>query len=215
MAARPDERRCAENLAGSAAGDWRPELTGWRNTCIMSGFSGTNFGSTQEGKIMAAEIQFYDSVNPGKIPSSATHAALYHDGKYAATPAEAKRFGHVRWITVTGDTSCGIADYEPGNEVYEKAGALRAYVEGRHNGQHAARVYSDRSNVASALKELDGRGCQWWITTLDNKRWTAAELAEDLKKNFGVTINAADIWGNQYAGGQNADYDTSDLFGQW
>jgi hypothetical protein len=164
---------------------------------------------------MSAEIQFYDSVDPGKIPASATHAALYHDGLYAATPAQAKRFPHVHWITVTGNDTCGIADYEPGNEVYDKAGALRAYVSGRHKRMSRAVVYSDRSNIESALKELDGRGCHWWIATLDNKRWTAQELAKDLKDNFGVTVKASDIWANQYAGGQGAEYDTSDLLGNW
>jgi hypothetical protein len=164
---------------------------------------------------MSAEIQFYDSVDPGKIPASATHAALYRDGLYAATPAQAKRFPHVHWITVTGEKSCVIADYEQGNEVYDNAGALRAWVSGRHRRLRRAIVYSDRSNIESALKELDGRNCRWWIATLDNKRWTAQELAEDLKKNFGVTVKVSNIWGNQYAGGQNAEYDTSDLFGHW
>lgn len=164
---------------------------------------------------MTAEIQFYDSVDPAKIPDSATHVALYHDGLYPATPKQAKRFPQVHWITVTGDPSCGIADYEQGNEVYDKPGALRAYVAGRHRRIRRAIVYSDRSNVAAALKELDGRGCHWWIATLDNKRWTAEELAQDLKENFGVTIKPSDIWGNQYAGGEGAEYDTSDLLGRW
>lgn len=164
---------------------------------------------------MSAEIQFYDSVDPGKIPASATHAALYHDGLFAATPAQAKRFPHVQWITVIGAGSSGIADYEPGNEVYDKAGALRAYVSGRVHRKRRAIVYSDRSNVESALKELDGLDRHWWIATLDNKRWTRQELADDLKRNFGVTVKASDIWANQYAGGQGAEYDTSDLFGEW
>lgn len=160
------------------------------------------------------EIEFYDSVTPAKIPAGATHAALYRDGKFAATPEQAKRFPHVVWITVDGDPHSQVADFEPGNPVFA-ADALSRWEHQRHTLGRRGIIYCDRSSVAGALAELSGRRADWWISTLDGKRWTAEELAADLKASFGVTIPAGDIWANQYAGGPDADYDTSDLFGVW
>src|ERR1700733_6695477 len=92
-------------------------------------------------------MDFYDSTQPAEIPEGA-HACLYYDGDYAATPAQARRFVATRWITVLGNyRNCGIADFEQGNEVYSKPGALRAFVQGRKNMNVRARVYCNRANL--------------------------------------------------------------------
>jgi hypothetical protein len=146
-------------------------------------------------------MDFYDSVSPEKIPAG-THACLYYDGLYAAKPAQAKRFAAVRWITVLGDYhNCGIADYEQGNEVYNKAGALRAFVQGRINLGLRARVYCNRSTLPTVRSHLEGLNYLVWIGTLDGNKlsahWTTG------------------LWGVQYAGGMTAAYDTSILYGVW
>ena len=148
-----------------------------------------------------ARMDFYDSVSPEKIPAG-THACLYFDGRYAARPEAAKRFAAVRWITVLGDyRNCGIADYEPGNEVYNRAGALRQYVQGRINMGFRARVYCNRSTLPKVRSELAGLHYLVWIGTLDGNKlsphWTTG------------------LWGVQYAGGMTAAYDTSILYGVW
>jgi hypothetical protein len=146
-------------------------------------------------------MDFYDSTQPEKIPAGA-HACLYYDGIYAATAEQAKRFGAVRWITVIGDyRNCGVADYEAGNAVYDNAGALRAWVAGRHSMGTRARVYCDRSNLPKVRSELEGLDYLVWVSTLDgdklSAKWTPG------------------LWGVQYAGGPTAAYDTSVLYGTW
>jgi len=146
-------------------------------------------------------MDFYDSTQPDLIPAD-THACLYYDGLYAATPEQAKRFAAVRWITVLGDyRNCGIADFEAGNEVYDRAGALREYVQGRINMGVRARVYCDRANLELVRADLEGLSYLVWIGTLDGNKlspdWTSG------------------LWGVQYAGGETAPYDTSILYGVW
>jgi hypothetical protein len=148
-----------------------------------------------------ARMDFYDSVSPEKIPAG-THACLYFDGRYAARPEAAKRFAAVRWITVLGDyRHCGIADYEQGNEVYNRAGALREYVQGRINMGTRARVYCNRSTLPRVRSVLEGLHYLVWIGTLDGNK---------LSPNW-----TSGLWGVQYAGGMTAAYDTSILYGVW
>jgi|SRR5579859_910634 len=144
---------------------------------------------------------FYDAIKYWLIPDNA-RAVLYHDGAYACPPREASRLAAVRWITVTGDyLNCGIADYEPGNQVYEVPGALRQYVAGRLGMRKRARVYCDRDNMARAAADLDGLPFEWWIATLDGNR-----LAPDYAPN---------LWAVQFEGGPNGHFDRSVLYGQW
>jgi hypothetical protein len=146
-------------------------------------------------------MDFYDSTRPDLIPAD-TAACLYYDGLYAATPEQAKRFRAVRWITVLGDyRNCGIADFESGNEVYDKAGALREYVQGRVNMGARARVYCDRSNLELVRADLKGLNYLVWIGTLDGNK-----LSPDWTPG---------LWAVQYAGGETAAYDTSILYGVW
>lgn len=146
-------------------------------------------------------MDFYDSTQPDLIPAG-THACLYYDGEFAATPEQARRFAAVRWITVLGNyADCGIADFEAGNAVFSEPGALRSFVEGRHKMGVRARVYCDRANLPTVRSELDGLTYLVWIGTLDGDKLSA---------NY-----TPGLWGVQYAGGMTADYDTSVLYGVW
>ncbi|HUN33901.1 MAG TPA: hypothetical protein VMU95_18010 [Trebonia sp.] len=146
-------------------------------------------------------MDFYDSTQPAEIPAG-SHACLYYDGDYAATAAQAKRFVATRWITVLGDyRNCGIADFEQGNEVYSKSGALRAFVQGRKNMNVRARVYCNQSNLPKVRSELEGLAYLVWLATLDGNKLSA---------NY-----TSGLWGVQYAGGLTAAYDTSVLYGVW
>lgn len=144
---------------------------------------------------------FYDSTRPEEIPAG-SHACLYFDGDYQATAEQAKRFEAVRWITVLGDyKNCGAADFEAGNEVFSKAGALRGFVAGRQSMGSRARVYCDLANLAKVRAELEGLPYLVWLATLDGNK-LSADYTEGL-------------WGVQYAGGVDAAYDTSVLYGTW
>jgi len=162
--------------------------------------------------------EFADSDRPDDIPHTFTHAALYLDGEGAATKAQAARFQHVRWITISGNYEhAGIVDYERGNPVYEQHG-LRKYVTGRTRMGKRARIYTDRADIGRAQDELAGLSDPrlWWIATLDEKHWTPELLAANCRQQFGVSISARLIWANQYGkAGPGAHYDTSRLFREW
>ena len=159
-------------------------------------------------------IKFFDSTDPGHI-TRGDYAALYIDGRFAATPAEAERFPHHRWITVLGDPDAGCGDYEPGNALYDDPAELRAWAADRHAAGKRVRVYCDRADAAEAARRVAGIPHLWWISTLDGKRWTAAGLAADLAAHWDIVIAERDLWANQYQGGVDATEDVSDLFGTW
>lgn len=146
--------------------------------------------------------EFYDSAQPDLIPAHA-RACLYYDGDYAAKAAEARRFSATRWITVFGDyRNCGIADYEPGNPVYGNEGALREWAAGRQAMNCRARVYCDLANLDRARSAVKGLGnVVWWVATLNGNKLSATFIP--------------DLWAVQFAGGPDADYDTSLLYGTW
>jgi hypothetical protein len=159
-------------------------------------------------------MDFYDSTQPEKIPAG-SHALLYYDGDYMADLAAAKRFAAVRWITVLGNfVNCGAADFEPGNAVFSKAGALRKFVIGRQEMGCLARVYTDLSNAAAAHAQVgDLPNVRWWVAAYGPKM-TAAQVVAAMKAH-GAAVAEADVWGLQYEGGVKADYDTSVLYGTW
>ncbi len=166
--------------------------------------------------------QFFDSYDINGIPGGATHAALYGDGDFKVTTAEARRFRYRRWITVLGTPSCGLADYEPGNEVYGRRGALRAWAAQRH-GQYAGLpiVYVDRALAAQAVAQLDGLRVLFWIPTLDgNEHWTPELLSANMASGDNgtvppVTIPPSLIWANQWRNSESPPFDESTLFGNW
>lgn len=142
-------------------------------------------------------MQFYDSTRPQLIPAGATHAALYYDGDFAAPHNQAARFPFVRWITVLGDFEhAGIADYEPGNKVFDVPGLLRDYVQGRINMGVRARVYTDRSNLDRVHEQLGSLPYVVWLSTLDGSK-------------------PAGFWAVQFQGGPAAQFDVSELNGEW
>ena len=159
-------------------------------------------------------IKFFDSATEGNITRGG-YAALYKDGRFAATPADAASFSHVRWITVLGDPDAGCGDYEPGNPLFDEPGRLRDWALKRHELGKRVRVYCDRADARRAAAEVAGIPHEWWISTLDGKRWTAAELAADLAAHWRVVIDPARIWANQYQGGPDAAEVVSDLLGTW
>ena len=158
-------------------------------------------------------IRFFDSTDPGNI-TRGSYAALYKDGRFAAAEADAARFSHVRWITVLGDPDAGCGDYEPGNQLYVP-GVLRVWAKNRHAAGKRVRIYCDRADAAKAAQAVAGIPHEWWISTLDGKRWTAADLAADLDAHWGVKIAADRIWANQWQGGPDATEDISDLYQAW
>jgi len=162
-------------------------------------------------------IRFYDSA-ARLFPDNAGHVALYYDGEFAVPPGTPLPWRWRRWITVLGGAAaapyCGIADYEPGNPVFAP-GRLAQWADERRSLGKRRRVYCDRANAGAALRQLDGLPALWWIATLDNHEWTPAQLAADLRDNWQAPIREIDLWGNQFAGGPRADFDTSNLFGDW
>lgn len=164
-----------------------------------------------------AEVKFYDSDKFNDIPQGAEYAALYADGRYAITPQDnIKRIPHRRFITVTGANSYdGIADFERLNPVFDEEGKLRDWATRRlRNHQVPPVVYCDRSDLAYAMSELRGLPRYWWIPTLDNKEWTAEELAINIDEEFHISIPVEQIWANQYTDHSN-QYDESNLFLTW
>jgi hypothetical protein len=162
---------------------------------------------------------FYDSARWGLIPSGAD-ALLYIDGRYAPPASELKRFGRTRRITVLGGTNAaahaGAIDFEEGNAAYEVHGRLRDWALARQAMNCRARVYSNRSDLPKAHALVgDLKNVVYWVATLDNKRWTAAEILADILLAERLRLDPAKIWAVQYAGGMTAKYDTSILLGTW
>jgi hypothetical protein len=160
---------------------------------------------------------FYDSARWGLIPAGA-RAMLYVDGRYAATPADAKRFSAVRWITIAGGASsaakAGAIDYEPGNLAFE-GNQLREFAVARRAMNCRARVYCNLTDLPSAhSKASDLSNVVWWLATLDGHPANVAEMVT-AARGRDVKLAPGQLWANQYAGGPAAAYDTSVLLGVW
>jgi hypothetical protein len=160
---------------------------------------------------------FYDSARWGLIPAGA-RALLYWDGRYKATPADAKRFSAVRWITIAGGASSaahtGAIDFEQGNLAFE-GGQLRAWAAARRAMGCRARVYTDLSNLPAAHKQVsDLKNVVWWLSTLDGSPANAAEMVTAARERD-VDLTPSQIWAVQFKGGPSAPYDESVLLGTW
>lgn len=160
---------------------------------------------------------FYDSTRPELIPDTAEYAVLYGDGTYAVKDnTKVRRFKHRRWITVAGEGEhCGIADYEPGNPVYEIPGQLHAWAVKRlaYAGTPPI-VYSDMSDLHGALTELGRVPRLYWIATRGHGDISIQELLALISADYGIDLPESSIWGHQYED-VNGEYDTSRLFGRW
>jgi hypothetical protein len=175
--------------------------------------------SLAEEAAAKAPAIFYDSARWGLIPSG-SDALLYWDGRYAPPASEIKRFGRTRRITVLGGAfaaaHAGAIDFEAGNAAYEIKGRLREWAEARKTMDCRARVYCNRSDLPKAHSLVgDLPNVCWWVATLDNKRWTLAEIAANILTEARLRIDPERIWAVQYAGGMTAKYDVSLLMGDW
>lgn len=163
-------------------------------------------------------IEFNDSTDPTLIPQR-DYAALYRDGLYGSAGLDAAPlFKHVRWITIAAWWQrCGIADFEPGNPVYEDPTMLPAYLNGRQAMDRRGRIYCDRADTPLALERARNLPHEWWIAAWTGPngepgyRWTAAELAADIARVEHVEIGVEQIWAIQFIGGPGLKYDTSVL----
>lgn len=169
---------------------------------------------------------FYDAATWSDLPHDAD-LALYCDGlfKAARNAAVILRAREVRQITVTGDyRAASIVDYERLNPVYFPAG-LRGFVRGRRTRDQDAIVYCNEVTAAEAISALRdfGQGellaypkLYWWIATLDNVQFSAAELVALLAGKYQAPeITEANLWANQWGQGPGQQYDISNRFLPW
>jgi hypothetical protein len=161
---------------------------------------------------------FYDSARPGLIPAGA-RACLYSDGLYTPTPAQVKRLGPVRWITVLGGAAAaahaGCADFELGNAVFSVPGRLREWAAARQAMKCRARPYFSFSNAKAVHDQLAGLdNVLYWVATLDGKRLTPAQVVARLAE-YGVVVGEEKLWAHQFQGGPTAPYDVSELYAAW
>lgn len=166
---------------------------------------------------------FYDAAKWAMIPRQ-VDALLYVDGEFAA-PSDAPRIlqlQRVRWITVKADyRRAGAIDLL--EQPWYTPGMLRAYVRGRRSMGKLARVYVDEAQAAEAVAALrdwgngellDYAGLYWWISTLDGRVLSPAELAAELAARWEAPeIEADHIWAHQRL--DLGDYDESDLYLPW
>ena len=102
----------------------------------------------------------YDSTDPAEIPPGAQVAALYRNGRFAATPAQARRFPVVLWIDVLGTApeSCSILDIETGDATPDTVLSWVPARLGSHTGAHC-RLYCNLSTwpaVRQAVASITG-----------------------------------------------------------
>jgi hypothetical protein len=160
-----------------------------------------------------------DSSRPGLIPAGSL-AGVYYDGKYAASPGQIRRFKAVRLITVIGGPKpalfAGVADFEPGNAIFHDGGRYLGWAEERIALHHLAITYVNGANAREAFSLVNSRpqvrkSSLWWFATLDNTPRTPEQVCELMHKH-GAPVDVDEIWGHQYAGGETAPYDTTNLF---
>lgn len=162
--------------------------------------------------------EFYDSARSGLIPSGAA-ACVYYDGRYAITPAQARRFSRVRWITIAGGAAAaahtGAIDYENGNLAYEGS-QLADWATARKAMNCRARVYCSRSDLERAHPLVGHMGnVVWWIATLDGDQRSEADMLANIAAETGIHLAPGTLWAQQWNGGVDAPFDESVLFGTW
>jgi hypothetical protein len=168
---------------------------------------------------MTGQIEFYDSSRWGLIPAG-VRACLYLDGRFRVSGDDAKRFGPVHYITVFGTAAAaegaGCADFEAGNPQLFAGPALVEWAQARQARSERARVYCNRSDLPRAL-DLVGHlpAVSFWLSTLDGRTWSAAELVADIEVVERVTLPVDRVWGIQWQGGPAAFYDRSSLWQDW
>lgn len=173
---------------------------------------------------------FYDSAEWPTQPPDDLYGVKYADGDFAQYQGRVA-FLHKRLITVHGHyRTCGIIDPERGNWAAYPWTFTR-FVRGRQAMNVEAITYSDRADARGHLEVLGWRGepwpdpglpgaplwayTDWWIATLDDRPWTAAELAVELATSWGAPIPAHKLWANQNRQINGGTIDVSTLYGDW
>lgn len=175
-----------------------------------------------------AFAEFYDSnpgdfdTDPGHYPPGAQRAVLYADTSVEAgyRPQPNPGVPLVRYNTRRAGAEAapyaGVCDYEAHNLAYSP-GRLGAWAHERNALHMRARVYCNRSDVATAFPQVDGLGnVSWWIATLDNNpHWTPELIVASVRAVTGKVIAPEAVWGIQWGNGEVTGYDTSYLTGTW
>lgn len=170
----------------------------------------------------------YDATDVRNYPHGQP-ALFYGDGRYAVTASDVIAIAppERRFITVTGNgLTCSVLDGRPDNPL--SAAQVRGFVRDRRGAQEDALIYCPRSWVREYQLILDDdehgqlgayTGLYWLIATLDGIDWTPQGLAANIAANYGATIDAERIWGNQNnqlpAIGAGALVDVTNVFLPW
>jgi len=162
---------------------------------------------------------FYDSAG-AKFPPGAQYVTLYADGRYEQPASAASKWPHVRWITVYGGAHAGryagILDWEAGNAGYPGTANMVAWAEERKAMNCLARCYCNRSDLPRAHAAIGHLpNVRWWIATLDNVQRSEAAMIANIRARTGIVLPPGVLWGQQFAGGMTAAWDTSILYGRW
>jgi len=143
-------------------------------------------------------LHFYDSTNPGNIPSGVA-AAIPVDGKFVWNQRDIDRMSAVIGYTVEGQVAkariARAIDIEPGC-VWPPENAI-PFLRERHRLNHDATAYADRSNMPTVrgLCQRAGIPILEWVATLDG------------------TQDVEGAWAVQYQGGIRAPFDVSVVHG--
>jgi hypothetical protein len=166
-------------------------------------------------------VMFEDSTDVSLITTN--HACLYIDGIYNQQ-AYKGRFEYERWISDGSNggahfEGASILDYEVRNPCFNNPAAVNTFVDGRFQMGKMARTYCQRSLLKSLFQMMPEylfEWSHWWIPTLDGYNWNPIALSNNIKQNWGVSIDWRKIWGNQdVAGISGQSPDRSNLFLPW
>lgn len=172
----------------------------------------------------------YDSATWPEQPPDEAYGLKYGDGQYLEYQGKVA-FLHRKLITVHGHyRTCEAIDPERGNWA-AYPWTLRRFVRGRRSLAGQSLLYTDRADAREHLVTLGWQGepwpdvigsnsplwayTDWWVATLDDRPWTADELAADLAQTWDAPIPAHKIWGNQRSRIAQGGIDVTTLFGPW
>jgi len=162
---------------------------------------------------MTELVKAYDSTVPESVPGEAPVVFPYHDGLYAWTSGDLRRFaGKPRaYISVEGWWGAGIFDLEPGCcDVGEVARAMETRrAHGLASVVYTAQASWEANYAALAAKLADGGGgpaTNWLVAQYDTDAYLQpVEVLEKLPvptslPTLGKRLRAV---GHQYANGPN------------
>jgi hypothetical protein len=154
--------------AHAAAGTTHAAAKHPATTHAAAKHTGAKHSAATHAAASAKPSVIYDSVTPSSIPAG-KDAAVYADGSYQATTAQAASHKHVLWIDTNGSrTDADVLDVEPGDAT--PAGAA-TWVKAKLTKDPAATaiVYTFKANWAptttaiSALPKAMQHHVKYWI----------------------------------------------------